>query len=49
MSALTLCLLAWGLATATAAGLCFVGAVRAGHLDDLEDTKFRMLREDEDR
>ena len=47
MTALTLCLIAGGLATAVAAGLCFVGAVRAGHLDDLEDVKFRMLREED--
>ncbi len=48
-SALTLCLIAAGLATATAAGLFFVWAVRSGQLDDLEDVKFRMLREDEHR
>ncbi len=49
MTALTLCLIAAGLATAIAAGLFFVGAVRSGLLDDLEDVKFRMLREDDRR
>lgn len=49
MSALTLCLIAAGIATAAAAGLVFVGAVRSGWMDDLEDTKYRILREDEHR
>jgi hypothetical protein len=43
---MTLCLIAGGLATAAAAALAFVAVVRAGHLDDLEETKFQMLRED---
>jgi hypothetical protein len=47
VTALTACLIAWGLVTAAAAGLVFVGAVRAGHLDDLEDVKFRILREED--
>ena len=49
MTALTLCLIAAGLATAVAGGLFFVGAVRSGQMDDLEEVKFRMLREDETR
>ncbi len=49
MSALTLCLIAAGIATAVAAGLVFVAAVRSGQMDDLEETKFRILREDENR
>ncbi len=49
MSALTLCLIAAGIATAVSAGLFFVGAVRSGWMDDLEDTKYRLLREDENR
>jgi cbb3-type cytochrome oxidase maturation protein len=47
MTALTLCLIAAGIAMAISAGLFFVWAVRSGYLDDLEDVKFRMLREDE--
>ncbi len=46
-SALTLCLIVSGLATAVAAGFVFVGAVRTGMMDDLEDTKYRFLREDD--
>ncbi|MHB8875375.1 MAG: cbb3-type cytochrome oxidase assembly protein CcoS [Myxococcaceae bacterium] len=49
MTALTLCLLAGALLSAAAGGLLFVGAVRAGQLDDVEEAKFRMLREDENR
>ena len=49
MTALTLCLIAGAVATATAAGLYFVIAVRAGQMDDLEEVKFRMLREEENR
>jgi cbb3-type cytochrome oxidase maturation protein len=49
VTALTMCLIAAGLATATGAGLLFVWAVRSGQLDDLEDAKFRMLREDDNR
>ncbi len=49
VTALTLCLIVSGLATAISAGLFFVGAVRSGQMDDLEEVKFRMLREDENR
>lgn len=49
MTALTLCLIVAGIVTATGAGLFFVGAVRSGLMDDLEETKFRMLREDDNR
>jgi nitrogen fixation-related uncharacterized protein len=49
MTALTLCLIAAGIATAVSAGFFFVGAVRSGWMDDLEDTKYRLLREDENR
>jgi hypothetical protein len=49
VSATTLCLIAGGLCSAVAAALAFAAAVRAGHLDDLEETKFRMFREDERR
>lgn len=48
MTALTMCLIAGGLATAAAAALVFVAAVRGGQLDDLEETKFQMLREDQE-
>ena len=46
MTTLTICLIAGGLATAIAAALVFTAAVRSGQLDDLEETKFQMLRED---
>ena len=49
MSLLTLSLILGGLAMGLAAGLWFVAAVRAGQMDDLEDVKFQMLREEEDR
>jgi cbb3-type cytochrome oxidase maturation protein len=49
MTALTVCLIASGLATALAAALFFAGAVRSGQFDDLEEEKYRMLREDENR
>jgi hypothetical protein len=49
MTATTLCLIAGGLFSALAAALAFAFAARAGHLDDLEETKFHMLREDERR
>jgi hypothetical protein len=49
MTALTLCLMAAGIATAIGAALFFVGAVRAGLMDDVEEAKFRMLREDPKR
>lgn len=49
MSLLTLCLILGGLAMAAAAGFLFVAAVRSGQMDDLEDVKFQMLREDRDR
>jgi hypothetical protein len=29
--------------------MAFAGAVRSGHLDDLEETKFQMIREKENR
>ena len=48
MSMVTLCLIFGGLVTAVSAGLCFAWAVRSGQLDDLEEVKFRMLREDKD-
>jgi len=48
MTAMTLCLIAGGLATAAAAALAFAAAVRSGQLDDLEETKFQMLREEHD-
>ncbi len=46
---LTACLIGGCVASAFAALFFFVWGVRSGHLDDLEDTKFRMLREDENR
>ena len=46
MTALTLCLIAGAIASAVAAALVFAGMVRSGQLDDLEETKFQMLRED---
>lgn len=49
MTALTICLIGGGLATAIAAALMFAAAVRSGQLDDLEETKFQMLREDHDQ
>ncbi len=49
MTALTLCLILGAACSAVAAGLTFAGVVRAGHLDDLEETKFRMIREDDHR
>lgn len=49
MTVLTMCLIAGGLASALAAAMAFVAAVRSGQLDDLEETKFQMLREDHDR
>ncbi len=48
-SALTVCLIVAGIAMASGAALFFVGAVRSGQMEDLEDVKFRMLREDERR
>jgi len=49
MTALTICLMTAGIASAVAAALAFVWAARSGHLDDLEETKFRMFREEQDR
>lgn len=49
MTALTLCLMAGGIFTAAAAAAVFVAMVRTGQLDDLEETKFRMIREEENR
>lgn len=49
MTALTVCLVAGGIASALAAALAFVWAARSGHLDDLEETKFRMFREEQNR
>jgi nitrogen fixation-related uncharacterized protein len=49
VSLLTLALILGGLAMAAAAGFLFVGAVRSGQMDDLEDVKFQMLREDNER
>ncbi len=49
MSLLTLALILGGLAMAAAGGFLFVAAVRSGQMDDLEDVKFQMLREDRDR
>ena len=49
MTTLTICLIAGGLATAIAAALAFAAAVRSGQLDDLEETKFQMLREERDQ
>jgi cbb3-type cytochrome oxidase maturation protein len=34
---------------AVAGALFFVYAVRSGQMDDLEDVKYRMLREDDKR
>ena len=48
LSGLTLCLILGGLAFAAAAGFLFAAAARTGQLDDLEDVKFQMLREDHD-
>ncbi len=47
MSLLTLSLILGGLAMGLSAGLWFVLAVRSGQLDDLEDVKFQLLREDD--
>lgn len=49
MTALTLCLIVGGLVLAASAAMAFAGAVRGGHLDDLEETKFQMIREKENR
>jgi nitrogen fixation-related uncharacterized protein len=49
VTALTLCLILGGLCTAAAAGLAFAGLVRSGQLDDLDEAKFRMIREDDHR
>ena len=49
MTALTLCLIVGGLVLAASAAFAFAGFVRAGHLDDLEETKFQMIREKENR
>ena len=49
MTALTLCLIVGGLTLAASAALAFAGAVQGGHLDDLEETKFQMIREKETR
>jgi len=46
---LTLCIIAGGLSSVIAAAMVFVAAVRSGQMDDLEETKFQMLREDHDR
>ncbi len=46
---LTICLIGGCVASAFAALFFFVGFVRNGQLDDLEDVKFQMLREDEKR
>jgi cbb3-type cytochrome oxidase maturation protein len=48
MNLLTLSLILGGLAMGLGAGLWFAVAVRSGQLDDLEDVKFQMLREDDD-
>jgi len=48
LSWLTLSLILGGLAFAAAAGFLFAAAVRSGQMDDLEDVKFQMLREDHD-
>ncbi len=49
MSLTTLSLILGGIAMGLAAGLWFVVAVRSGQMDDLEDVKFQMLREDRDQ
>ena len=48
MTPLTIGLLAGGLCMAIAAGFIFAAAVRGGQLDDLEEVKFQMLRENHD-
>ncbi len=42
----TLCLILGGLAMGLAAGLVFMMVVRSGLMDDFEDVKFQMIRED---
>lgn len=47
MTVLTLLLLAGALAMGLGAGLVFAFAARTGQLDDLEDTKYQLFREDD--
>ncbi len=42
----TLSLILGGLAMGLAAGLVFMMVVRSGLMDDFEDVKFQMIRED---
>jgi cbb3-type cytochrome oxidase maturation protein len=46
-SPLSLCLIVGALVSAVAGALFFAFAVRSGQMDDLEDVKYRMLREDD--
>jgi cbb3-type cytochrome oxidase maturation protein len=46
---LTICLIAGGVVLAAAAAIAFAASVKGGQLDDLEETKYQMLREDDHR
>ncbi len=48
MSTLTIVLLVGGLCMGVAGMLIFVAAARSGQFDDIEEVKYRMLREDEE-
>ncbi len=48
MTAMTLLLLGGALCMGTAGALIFVLAARSGQFDDLEDTKYQLLRENDD-
>ena len=47
MTLLTIGLIAGATLMAAAGGVLFVLAVKKGQFDDIEDTKFQILREDE--
>jgi cbb3-type cytochrome oxidase maturation protein len=46
---MTVCLIASGLVMAAGAAFFFVAAARSGQFDDMEEEKYRMLREDENQ
>jgi cbb3-type cytochrome oxidase maturation protein len=46
---LTICLIAGGVVLAIAAAIAFTASVKGGQFDDLEETKYQMLREDDHR
>jgi len=49
MTAMTLLLLGGALCMGFSAALVFVLAARSGQFDDLEDTKYQLLRDDDDQ